>query len=331
MLFIGIGDLDIPKVAREEKGKSIIAFPDKYCVIDTETTGLSPEWDDLIEVGAIRYQDGQEVGRFQSLIRPLQEYDDGSLVSEFITELTGITNEMLSDAPTASEIIPKFADFIGTDLLVGYNTHFDINFLYDAFEENLHIPLTNDFIDLMRFSRKLFPELPHHRLQDMVKLFSVQTNHAHRVLAVIIATNECFVKLRDEAIKQYGSEEAFSDSFRKKYHSSQGLKAIDIIGDESKHNPDSPLYKKNCVFTGKLEKLTRRQAMQIVADLGGTNEDGVTKSTNYLILGNNDYCSTIKGGKSSKQKKAESYKLKGQDIEIIPETVFYDMLDDFFN
>ena len=246
-------------------------------------------------------------------------------------ELTGITNEMLSDAPTASEIIPKFADFIGTDLLVGYNTHFDINFLYDAFEENLHIPLTNDFIDLMRFSRKLFPELPHHRLQDMVKLFSVQTNHAHRVLADIIATNECFVKLRDEAIKQYGSEEAFSDSFRKKYHSSQGLKAIDIIGDESKHNPDSPLYKKNCVFTGKLEKLTRRQAMQIVADLGGTNEDGVTKSTNYLILGNNDYCSTIKGGKSSKQKKAESYKLKGQDIEIIPETVFYDMLDDFFN
>lgn len=68
--------------------------------------------------------------------------------------------------------------------------------------------------------------------------------------------------------------------------------------------------------------------MQIVADLGGKNADNVTKKTNYLILGNNDYCKSIKDGKSSKQKKAEKLKLDGYDIEIIPENVFYDIISE---
>ena len=68
--------------------------------------------------------------------------------------------------------------------------------------------------------------------------------------------------------------------------------------------------------------------MQIVADLGGKNADNVTKKTNDLILGNNDYCKSIKDGKSSKQKKAEKLKLDGYDIEIIPENVFYDIISE---
>jgi DNA polymerase-3 subunit epsilon len=66
--------------------------------------------------------------------------------------------------------------------------------------------------------------------------------------------------------------------------------------------------------------------MQIVADIGGIPGDGVTKKTNYLILGNNDYCKSIKGGKSSKQKKAEKLILEGADLQIIPESVFIDMI-----
>jgi len=61
--------------------------------------------------------------------------------------------------------------------------------------------------------------------------------------------------------------------------------------------------------------------------LGGINGDGVTSKTNYLILGNNDYCSNIKDGKSNKQKKAEELILKGQELQIISENVFYDLLE----
>lgn len=87
----------------------------------------------------------------------------------------------------------------------------------------------------------------------------------------------------------------------------------------------NPLYHSVCVFTGTLEKMTRREAMQIVKDLGGECGDSVTKKTNYLVLGNNDFCKTIKGGKSNKQKKAEKLKLEGIDINVISESVFYEM------
>lgn len=73
--------------------------------------------------------------------------------------------------------------------------------------------------------------------------------------------------------------------------------------------------------------MTRAEAMQIVVNVGGKCENNVTKKTNYLIIGNLDYCSNVKGQKSSKMKKAEDYKLKGYDITVIPESVFYDMLD----
>lgn len=67
--------------------------------------------------------------------------------------------------------------------------------------------------------------------------------------------------------------------------------------------------------------------MQLVVNMGGLCGDSVNKKTNYLVLGNNDYCTTIKDGKSSKQKKAEKLQIEGQDIEIISENVFYDMLE----
>ena len=73
--------------------------------------------------------------------------------------------------------------------------------------------------------------------------------------------------------------------------------------------------------------MKRADAMQLVINIGGRVGNGVTKKTNYLILGNNDYCKSIKGGKSSKQKKAEQLKLQGQDIEIISEQVFYDAME----
>ena len=74
--------------------------------------------------------------------------------------------------------------------------------------------------------------------------------------------------------------------------------------------------------------MSRRDAAQFVVDFGGICDEGITKKTNYLILGNNDYCKTIKDGKSTKHKKAEQYKLNGYDIEIISEDVFYNMIYD---
>jgi len=105
-----------------------------------------------------------------------------------------------------------------------------------------------------------------------------------------------------------------------------GFSAKDIQASTTDFDVTSPIFEKMFVFTGTLERMTRKEAMQLVVDRGGLCGDAVNKKTNFLVLGNNDYCSTIKDGKSTKQKKAEQLKLAGCDIEIISENVFYDMI-----
>lgn len=308
---------------RESKGRSIIAFPDTYCVIDVETTGRSPQWDHIIEVAALKISDGQEAGRFSSLIQP-PSMPGGRYVDEFIAALTGITDEMLESAPFAPDVLAEFVSFVGDVPVVGHYVGFDINFLYDSFDRYLDRPFSNDYIDSLRIARKLHPEMSHHRLADLVDLFNITHNDTHRAMGDVEATAECFARLKDEALERHGSEEEFQKAFQSV--GSHSVKAADIQGDAQKIDEDSPIFGCACVFTGKLEKFTRAEAMQIVADLGGINQDGVTKTTRYLILGNNDYCASIKDGKSNKQKKAEKWALKGTGIEILPETAFYDML-----
>jgi len=313
------------KPIRDQKGKSILDFPSTYCVIDLETTGHSPLEDEIIEIGAIKYVDRVKVGEFQSLVRPGVERDI-KYIDDFIEQLTGITNEMIWNAPETIDVLPRFAEFIGDCDLLGYFVSFDINFLYDNFISCLNIPLKNNHIDILRMARRLYPQLTHHRLMDMVSHLKLDIEGSHRSIFDCRATQLCYDKFREEAIKQYGSEDNFLELGFKKRNNK--LHASSIVGDDSQHDPDNYLYGRYCVFTGQLERMNRKEAMQIVANIGGINEDLVTKKTNYLIMGNFDYVKNIKGGKTSKYKKAEEYKIKGQDIEVIPEQVFYDLICD---
>lgn len=295
--------------------KSIIAFPDEYVMIDTETTGFSVEYDSMIEIGALKIRNGIVVDKFESLI----SYE--GKIPEFITELTGITNEMLEDAPPSDEVVKSFLDFLGNNMIVGYNVKFDINFIQEELKHYFNYDLTNDYIDCMRIARKLFPDEKHHRLKDMRRILGIEVTKEHRASHDCIATKEVFEKLKEVAIDKYGDIETFVKAF-----SHNNVKAGDISSQNTTYDITHPLYGKTCVFTGTLEKMVRRDAMQAVVNIGGKIGDNVTKETNFLILGNNDYCSAIKNGKSNKHKKAESLMIKGQDIAIIPENVFYDLL-----
>lgn len=301
---------------RKNKGKSRIAFPEDFIVIDLETTGFDPSFDNIIEIAALRVRGGEIVDSFSTLVKPYDEID------EFITELTGITNDMLSAAPTPEEIFPSVREFIGEDMIVGHNVNFDINFLYDWFEIILNEPFTNDFIDTMRIARKVFPELPHHRLKDVAATVGVVPGGAHRAATDCETTFACFRALRDRVFAS-GNAEEFINSFK---HHSKKLDLHDITSENVVFDETHPLFGKRCVFTGTLERMSRAEAAQAVVDMGGICDNGITKKTNFLVLGNTDYQKTG-GGKSSKHKKAEEYKLNGIDIEIIPENVFYDMLE----
>jgi len=326
-----------------EKGKSLIDFPDEYTVIDTETTGLDSRYDSLIEVGAIRCKNGIEVDRFSELIKPescyildkddIKKTDDYCIhdgeyiqyVDSFITELTGITNKMLENARDQKSVLADFLEFLGNQIVIGHNVNFDINFLYDAIWEDFGKKLSNDYVDTMRIARKLLKDkLSHHRLRDVAGYYGIDYSHAHRAIDDCQITHGCLRHMQKDIINVYITVEDFISAFK---INRQSLKAKDIIPLTNEFNEDHPLYGMVCVFTGALERMTRREVVQIVANIGGINGDNVTAQTNYLILGNLDYCRNIKDGKSNKLKKAERLKLKGQDIEIVSENVFYDMLE----
>ena len=302
---------------REHKGKNLLLFPTDYTIVDIETTGLSTQYDEIIEICAVRYRNKEFVEKFTTLIKPPFEIDD------FIEELTGITNDMLATAATIKEIMPIFLEFLGNDIIVGHNVNFDINFIYDyCIGLNLK-PLSNDFVDTMRIARLLHKENKHNRLSDIAQRYNLSLDGAHRANYDCLLTNNILQIFEKEFNDTYDNNVKLSSLL------SHGTKAADITTDITDFNIDNPIYNKTIVFTGILEKLSRKEAMQIVADLGGINGDNITKKTNYLILGNNDYCKTIKDGKSTKQKRAEKYKLDGCDIDIIPESLFYDMIDSY--
>ncbi len=302
-------------IQREEKGCSLFEIPADYTLLDLETTGLDPTWNEIIEIGAIRVRNHNIVDSFSQLVKPSAPIDD------FISTLTGITNEMVADAPTVEDVLPTFFEFVGNDVVVGHNVNFDINFLYDNCVKFLSHGFTNDYVDTMRLSRRLFPEERHHRLSDLEQRFNLQNETIHRALSDVMLTYQCLNILRQHVIENNIDLQALL------LKSSNTLSAKDIVANTNEFDENSPFYQKVFVFTGTLERMPRKDAMQIVVNLGGICGDGVNKKTNYLVLGNNDFCSTIKGGKSSKHKKAEQLQLSGQDIEIISENVFYDMID----
>ena len=190
-------------VNRVFKGKSLIAFPVHYVVFDIETTWFDSFYNEIIEISAIKIRNDKVVEEFSSLVRPQGK------IGSFITNLTGITNEMVSEAPNIDIVIEKFLQFKENDILVGHNVNFDINFVYDNLCKLGYDGLVNDFIDNLRIARKLLPELRHHRLGDLADYYLIDTTGAHRGLKDSYMTYEIFLKFKDAIINQYGSFENF--------------------------------------------------------------------------------------------------------------------------
>lgn len=287
---------------------------DDYCVLDLETTGLDYSFCEIIEVGILKVQNNTVVEQFSSLVKPQYEID------EYITALTGITNEMLATAPTFSQIKDSVLNFIGQSTIVGHNTSFDIRFL----NKQLSKPLDNEYMDTLQFSRKLFPELKHHRLKDLTEYLNLSKNN-HRSIADCQTTYELYERIKSEMkSKGLSLDDLFYKERRK--HSPK-TRISNLSANPELFDEDNLFYDAYCCFTGKLEKMTRKEAAQIVANIGGHPQDSVTQNTNYLILGSDDFLSNLKNKKTTKWLKAEKLKADGYPIEIISEKVFYDNLD----
>lgn len=299
------------------KGKSLDELVDDYVVIDIETTGIDCSCDEIIEIAAIKYEKLQEVASFQSLVKPFNPID------EEVQNLTGITPDMVCTAPSISEVLPRFTEFIGESVLIAHNAHFDINFLYDAIFENFNLQFKNDFIDTLKLSKRCFRGMESYSLEALCNFLEIKNPNAHRALSDCQTTNELYLKIYKEAQERPDSIKVHKK--KKNYKPAPDLRVL--TPTKELFNEESPVFDKEFVFTGTLDRMKRTDAAQLVVDNGGRCGNSVTKKTNFLVLGNNDFCKSIKDGKSSKQKKAEDLKAKGFDIEVIPEDAFYQMIN----
>lgn len=156
-------------------------------MLDTEITGLSAYYDEVIEIGILKVRSGDVTDRYEQLIRPKYEIDG------FITSLTGITNEMVADKPPIEDVKGDVLAFLENDIIVGHNTSFDVQFLAAGFQENIN----NEYMDTMQFARKLYPDLPHHRLSDLSEYLNL-TNNEHRAIADCVTTMELYEAMKTE-------------------------------------------------------------------------------------------------------------------------------------
>ena len=156
--------------------------------LDIETTGLEPHRDAIIEIGAVCFDGERVIGRWQSLINPQR------LVPPMITQLTGITNEMVRDAPPIQAVIGEFADFVGDFPVVGHNVSFDLSFL------KIHLPFdANPVNDTFEIAAVLLPTAPRYSLNALVDRLGLENLNPHRAQEDAEATLGVFRKLHELA------------------------------------------------------------------------------------------------------------------------------------
>ena len=165
---------------------------DTYVVFDVETTGLSAVYDKIIELAAVKMYKGNVIDTFEAFINP------GVPLSQLIINLTGITDNMLKDAPSEAAVIPKFKEFCEDAILVAHNASFDMGFINKAYE---HVGLPeahNPVIDTLELSRFLHPQLKSHRLNTLAKRYNVSLEQHHRAVFDAETTGHlCWIFLKE--------------------------------------------------------------------------------------------------------------------------------------
>ena len=154
-------------------GSNYPAFDEEMIVFDLETTGLSNRTCKIIEIGAVKIKNGQIIDTFDIFVDPECE------ISEEITSLTSITNDMVKGAPKEREALEMFFEFAGDRLLIAHNANFDVGFIRVA-AERCEIPFTNSYLDTVGLSKYVNPELNKHKLNIIAEHYKLGDFHHHR-------------------------------------------------------------------------------------------------------------------------------------------------------
>lgn len=162
-----------------------------YVAMDLETTGLNPRLDKIIEIGAVKVRNGIVIDTFCTYVNP------GKSIPQRITELTGIANEDVADAPYIEEVLPQFIDFLGEDYLLGHNIIFDYSFVKKA-AVNQKLTFEREGIDTLKIARRFLTNLESRNLGYLCRHYQIPLEEAHRAYHDANAAHLLYQRLCDE-------------------------------------------------------------------------------------------------------------------------------------
>lgn len=156
-----IDNAALPRMSTPIMNLSLVMF-------DTETTGFSPSKDRLVELGAVKIENGQIVARTNWLINP------GRKIPDRVINVHGISNEMVKDKPSFAEIYPEFLAFIGDSILMAHNARFDVDFVRaEILRASQPLP-SNTTVDTLKLFRKWYPDAPSHKVGALIDFIGIQ-------------------------------------------------------------------------------------------------------------------------------------------------------------
>lgn len=169
-------------------------------VLDTETTGLDYTKERMVEFAAVRLENGKIKDEFQTLINPEQHIRKSSIA------IHGITPEMVQDAPTEAEAMPKIMEFIQDYPIVAHNAIFDYSFLNEASKRVFGKEIENTRIDSQQMFKEIYPDLESHGLEALTTKFNVDLTNHHRAMADTMGLALAYPKLKKLYNQKYDWE-----------------------------------------------------------------------------------------------------------------------------
>ncbi len=196
-IILGMEAYLVPDTAAIVTGDTEAELKGPLVVFDLETTGFDPGGDGITEIGAVRVENGEVTGRFNTFVNP------GKSIPVKVVHLTGITDEMVKDAPAEAQALRDFQAFAGDSLLVAHNSAFDMSFLMGrGAMSGLMFP--NPVLDTLALSRSLYPDMRRHKLDTLAKKFNVKLEGHHRAVNDAEATAHIYLRMAHEVESRHG-------------------------------------------------------------------------------------------------------------------------------
>lgn len=275
-----------------QKGKSLKTYADSFVVFDFETTGINLKSCEIIQIGALKIENGKVIDTFNEFVHP------DNPIPEKITALTGITDLDVWMADSIDIVLKKFLDFIDNSILVGYNiSSFDTTLLYDHAKYLYNIDVSNDFIDLRYIAESYFKsnkiDIANCKLTTIADYFGIDTENAHRALHDCYITLDCYNKIFDKAITDVPDNSISINNITNELERSIFNILQEII--EKEELPKDSLY-----LHSNVSHKGEKKGTEITKSICVNEPEYPPNTNNKVVLGKNDTFAQIIYKKNNK-------------------------------